>query len=882
MAIRVAPGAANLLCDYADGFVVQITDASDVDAACAALAASRLEIIALAPAGHDDLDSVVVSNPVVGPEGPLLRVAHLDVSDDVLEEIPPLVVRHLQAAGVTDATVTVPEPGGRLDRLDACPNAVVLRLFPAPAGEGSTLPPSWIDIASEWGLGDLSPGDHVPMRLLAVEFDVKVADAPAVLHQANAAGAWCDVVNGDLDDRLRSASITFGRAPHIALATGGPGCDSQALLARFELLGEVARELAPEVAYACIDLETTFEGVGLGLANTGWRAQGGASPNLVAGRLCDIAVPDVFPLQILGPGHLERLGGPTDDGSPPVGEALAHGRFEVLVGDPADWLPIYDARDDVQEEGWELLQALLLTDEQAAELLDARPATVDGAATASAASPAGTPDGGVDAGGGAGRAAASVGGGSGGGAGLDAEAVTASSPKTSLAGTPDLADITLETLPHGRRGLRLTFLELVSWLAHEPHTDAPASVSPVLATYARWFASALDHQRRQTLKDRARKLIGTNGPPVPARSSRRPGPLGPDDAARAWLAVDWLIRVQAASWLRLAGLTEAAARLESIGPTSNHLDLVRAVDVLGSAIMIAGRRIDLTTHIAASERQDDAFLVEQAAWDAWERASEAAGWVAASEAASVGVPAELAYATDLRVIECARDAARRDELEASRRSIGDTAWATALHAVADDAWTAGWEAAHPAVDALAVLPLRTAQDRATRAAHDRVELDDDERETSVDAAESAAKERLTRAALGRDAWGLDTHPWDSALEAAATVEGGQLWAKAQELTRAAVDEGPWEAGMVAARAAVDDVLHDAPDLVARSVGAAVAREAAGAAARGVALRAAAVSRAQDATEEEATAAAEAALAPTVADLQDAAFALLDVLTHPPR
>lgn len=871
MAIRVAPGAANLLCDYADGFVVQITDASDVDAACAALAAARLEIVALAPPSQDELDAVVVSNPVVGPEGPLLRVARLDVSDDVLEEVPGLIVRHLEAAGVTDGTVTVPEPGGHLDRLDACPNAVVLRLFPTPAGEGGALPPSWIDIASEWGLGDLAPGDFVPMRLLAVEFDVKVADAPAVLHQANAAGAWCDVVNGDLDDRLRSASITFGRAPHIALAAGGPGCDSQALLARFELLSEVARELAPQVAYACIDMETTFEGVGLGLANTGWRDQGGASPNLVAGRLCDVAVPDVFPLQILGPGHLERLGGPSDDGGPPIGEALEQGRFEVLVGDPADWLPIYDARDDVQEEGWELLAALLLTDDQAAELIDARPV---GSATAPAAGRATTLPVGAAGEDGSTPSAGTTDG--------EADAVAPATPPPSVGGTPDLADITLETLPHSRRGLRLTFLELVSWLAHEPHSDAPTSVSPVLATYARWFASALDHQRRQTLKERARKLIGTNGPPVPARSTRRPGPLGPDDAARAWLAVDWLIRVQAASWLRLAGLTEAAARLESIGPTSNHLDLVRAVDVLGSAIMIAGRRIDLTTHIAASERRDDAYLVEQAAWDAWERASEAAGWVAASEAASVGVPAELAYATDLRVIECARDAARRDELEASRRSIGDTAWATALHAVADDAWTAGWEAAHPAVDALAVLPLRTAQDRATRAAHDRVELDDETRETSVDAAESAAKERLTRAALGRDAWGIDAHPWDSALEAAATVEGGQLWATVQELTRAAVDEGPWEAGMAAARAAVDDVLHDAPDLVARSVGAAVAREAAGAAARGVALRAAAVSRAQGASEEEATAAAEAALAPTVADLQDAAFALLDVLTHPPR
>ena len=102
----------------------------------------------------------------------------------------------------------------------------------------------------------------------------------------------------------------------------------------------------------------------------------------------------------------------------------------------------------------------------------------------------------------------------------------------------------------------------------------------------------------------------------------------------------------------------------------------------------------------------------------------------------MGVPAELAYATDLRVIECARDVHVRDDLEANRRSIGDTAWATALHAMADEAWTAGWEAAHPAVDALAVLPLKTATDRAVRAALSRAGADDDARETSLDAAET--------------------------------------------------------------------------------------------------------------------------------------------------
>jgi len=826
VAISVAPGAHLSLGDHADGFVLHVTGADDVDAALRALGELRSDVAALADGHHP-----VISSPVMAPGGPLLRVARLDVGDDTLATVPDLLAKRLLEAGVADALIRVPAPGGVLDGLDDCPNAVVLRLFPAPAGASGRIPPGWIDIACEWVLGDLAPGDLVPLRLLSVEFEVPVADAPATLHQASRARAWCDVVNGNLGERLRTASVTFGGTPHVALAAGGPACDSAALLARFDLLCEVARDLAPELTYACVDVETTFEGIGLGLGPDGWRALGGASPNLVAGRLADTLVPDAYPYQILGPGHLQRYVPGADPTTPPIGEPLPGHRLEVMIGEPADWLPIYDARDVVHAEGIELLAPLLATEVQADELLGERPARP-----------------GPDDGGGQGAAPA----------------------------LPDLADIRLETLPHSRRGLRLTFLELVAWLAHEPHSDAPASVSPVLATYARWFASALADERRQELKPRARRLIGTADP-----HTQDDGRLGPTDVRRAWATTDWLIRVQAAAWLRAAGLVEAAGRLEAIGPTTSHVELVRAVDVLGSAIVIAARRIELTTSVAGDARGADAALVEEAAWEAWERASEVAGWVAASEAANVGIPGELAYATDLRVIECARDARVRDELESTQRTVGDSAWSAALHAVAEAAWDAGWAAAHTAVDAVSMVPLRIALDRARRAATTRAGIDDDQAELAYDAAEAAAKERLTHATLGSVARDGHDHPWDAAWQAAATSDGGPFWASMQELACAAVEDGPWTAGMAAARAALDEVLRDAPDLVARAVGAAVAREAGGIAARAIALRAAAVARAQGADVVAAVDAAHDALDATARQLQGDAVRLLDVLISVP-
>ncbi|MGH9273662.1 MAG: hypothetical protein ACRDZU_03355, partial [Acidimicrobiales bacterium] len=160
MAIRVAPGATDTICDYADGFVVHVTDTDDVDAAAHALALARGDIAALSPTmATDHGDGPVLSNTVLAPGGPLLRVARLEATEHDLRSIPDLVVRRLEEAGVTDALVDAPEPGGPLDRLDTCANAVVLRVFPSPAGMQGVIPAAWIDIACEWVLGDLAPGD---------------------------------------------------------------------------------------------------------------------------------------------------------------------------------------------------------------------------------------------------------------------------------------------------------------------------------------------------------------------------------------------------------------------------------------------------------------------------------------------------------------------------------------------------------------------------------------------------------------------------------------------------------------------------------------------------------------------------------------------------
>src|SRR5688572_12063833 len=94
-------------------------------------------------------------------------------------------------------------------------------------------------------------------------------------------------------------------------------------------------------------------------------------------------------------------------------------------------------------------------------------------------------------------------------------------------------------------------MEFSAWVAGEPHSDEPHCVSPVIGAFMRSWNDALDDETRQLLIPYAIKCVGTNTGPE-------------DDKTRAWMACDWLVRVQTPAWLRLAGLIEEARALESL------------------------------------------------------------------------------------------------------------------------------------------------------------------------------------------------------------------------------------------------------------------------------------------------------------------------------
>ena len=105
--------------------------------------------------------------------------------------------------------------------------------------------------------------------------------------------------------------------------------------------------------------------------------------------------------------------------------------------------------------------------------------------------------------------------------------------------------------PHRRPGGGRCAMEWVAHLAGEPHTDAPSSVSPVLAAFARSRNDSLDDRARQRLRPYLARMIGTADDGL--------------DEWRAQLCTDWLVETCVPALIAHAGIEardlDDAARL---------------------------------------------------------------------------------------------------------------------------------------------------------------------------------------------------------------------------------------------------------------------------------------------------------------------------------
>jgi len=210
-------------------------------------------------------------------------------------------------------------------------------------------------------------------------------------------------------------------------------------------------------------------------------------------------------------------------------------------------------------------------------------------------------------------------------------------------------------------------MEAVALIAHEPQSNAPNCASAVIGEFMRTWNDGLAQKDRDALiLPLVPRLVGTRG--SEALENRR-----------AALAADWLVRVHAPAWLRLAGLT---ARADAIANLPEIVDFTNTPRLFGPL----------------EAAQNDA-VAARAAWDANWDAGWGTDWDADWDAARV-----TAWAV-------ARAADRMDtdaNWSVAANAAWVTAWAAAKAAAADGAkaklgpnWAAAraddWAAAKAAV-----------------------------------------------------------------------------------------------------------------------------------------------------------------------------------------
>lgn len=359
MVVRIARGVRKQIRDNPRAITLQVRGAADVDVAASALRQARAEIAELdagwrsAPGlGPGDTNGPKsVGEVLVTSIGPFITVDGGHTPDKMLQTIPDIVVRHVVGVGITEAIVAFPDDRP-LAALGDVPRAVWLTVCPPPSerrNETGKIPPDWLHEACRWAQGELGDRDELWAAIDSVEFPLAAGDGFAFLDECQRSRAATsflvaakapapapkrprgaglrtheEQLAGDLErigGRLRAVNGCFSvyqKPPTLALAAGGPDTSDDELVESFEELREIARRLAPHVVYASIIIEETFRD---------FSQVGGA------GELCDIIVPGAFAYQILGPRHLQRLGG-----MPAGARPLPGGRAELTIARPSAWL----------------------------------------------------------------------------------------------------------------------------------------------------------------------------------------------------------------------------------------------------------------------------------------------------------------------------------------------------------------------------------------------------------------------------------------------------------------------------------------------------------------------------------------------------------------
>jgi hypothetical protein len=186
---------------------------------------------------------------------------------------------------------------------------------------------------------------------------------------------------------------------------------------------------------------------------------------------------------------------------------------------------------------------------------------------------------------------------------------------------------------HAEASEKACIMEAVAFVAGEPWSDHPQCSCPVIAAFMRRWNDGIrdDEVRTRLLRPLVPRLVGT-------RSSQDV------EMKRAYLAIDWTIRVSAPAWLELAGLGDQATLLRELAEVCDAASArVASKHAREARTAAAERRAENRSKLRSADADaDDAAAA--AAYAAAAYAADAAAYDAAYDAAYAAYDA--AYAAD--------------------------------------------------------------------------------------------------------------------------------------------------------------------------------------------------------------------------------------------
>jgi len=208
-------------------------------------------------------------------------------------------------------------------------------------------------------------------------------------------------------------------------------------------------------------------------------------------------------------------------------------------------------------------------------------------------------------------------------------------------------DLTLKAGSHDTPEGGMCVMEAVAWITGDYFNATPSCVHSIIRSFAMsWNDALIDNDRDRLLKPLMWDMIGTNNQEPEVTD------------ALAWMTTDWLVRVHAPAWLRLAGLTEHAESL-AFSPALTAESVTEIMPILEAASSAAIAERD---NVWSGIRD----IFHGAAWFAAGVAVREAGGPAARSAVAIATKGAAQDSTEGVIQEAAKSAAENVAWNAAR------------------------------------------------------------------------------------------------------------------------------------------------------------------------------------------------------------------------